>query len=156
MTRLALVALLAGGVLSMSGCTIQKAVQVDVQVLDGSMVLVKPTNGLTRGGETVVKIENYSQRPVNVILAETTLPAKQLPKKLVNALSPRDDSRIVGMTSRIGKAKVTFAYGAIPQPAPQVSSLHVYLKPGKRYLLFDALGGYAHGVSLVLEPPRSK
>ena len=60
------------------------------------------------------------------------------------------------MTSRVDKAKVTLAYGAIPQPSPSVVTLHVYLKPGTHYLLFDQLGGYAHGVALVLVPPRSK
>lgn len=148
-------ALLACAVLVAAGCSIPKAAQVDVQVVDGHIVLVKPAGGLQRGGETVLKIENYADHPVDIILAETSLPATRLPKKLVTAVTTRDDHRIVALTSRIDKAKVTFAYGAIPQPAPRVVSLHVYLKPGRRYLLFDALGGYAHGVWLALVPPRS-
>jgi hypothetical protein len=140
----------------LGGCGIQKAARVEVQVLDNQIVLLKPADGLQRGGETVLKIDNYAQHPVNMVLAETDATAATLPHKLIDAVTPRDDSRIVAMTSRVDKAKVTFAYGAIPSPAPRIATLHVYLKPGKRYLLFDKLGGYARGIALVLVPPSSK
>ena len=140
-----------------SGClALTKAAQVDVQVLDGSIVLIKPTGGVQHGGETVLKIENFAQRPVNMVLVQTSLPAARLPKKLIDAVSARDDSRIVGVTSAIDKVGVAFVYGAIPQPSPKVATLHVYLKPGKRYLLFDKLGGYAHGVALSFVVPDKK
>lgn len=153
--RLALAALVAAGVLSAGGCAIERAAQVEVQVLDGQIVLIKPTGGLQRGGETVIKIDNFATRPVNMVLARTTAPANHVPQKLVDAVSPRDDDRIVAMTSRVDKVGVQYQFGAIPQPSPRVVKLHVYLKPGQRYLLFDKLGGYAHGMVIVLVPPRS-
>jgi hypothetical protein len=104
-----------------------------------------------------LKIDNYSHRPVNMVLAETTIPPKQLPAKLVDADNLRDDGRIVGITSRIDKVGVAYQFGAIPQAAPKIARLHVYLKPGKRYVLFDKLDdGYKHGVAIVLTVPRSK
>lgn len=140
--------------LVLSGCGIPTAAHVEVDVLDTKMVLVKPANGVLRGGETVIKLENYASHPVNVVLAETPLHAAQLPAALVDAVSPRDDRRIVAMTSRVDKVGVTFAYGAIPNPLPRIASLHVYLKAGKRYLLFDKLGGYRNGIALQLSPGR--
>jgi hypothetical protein len=140
-----------------SGClALTKAAHVEVQVLDGSIVLIKPTGGIQHGGETVLKIDNFAQRPVNMVLVETSLPAKRLPKKLVDAVSARDDKRIVGITSQISKVGVAFVYGAIPQASPKVATLHVYLKAGKRYLLFDKLGGYEHGVALAFVVPAKK
>jgi hypothetical protein len=152
--RLALVLLAACGVLSASGCALQRAAQVELQVLDGQIVMIKPSGGLQRGGETVIKIDNFAPRPVSIVLAKTDAPANHVPKKLVDAVSPRDDDRIVAMTSRVDKVGVAYQYGAIPQPSPRVVKLHVYLKPGQRYLLFDQLGGYAHGMVIALVPPR--
>jgi hypothetical protein len=151
-------AVAAGGLLlSASGClALHKAAHVEVQVTDTRIVLYKPSDGLERGGETVLKIDNYAQHPVNMILAKTTLSAAQLPPSLLDAVTARDDSRIVAMTSRVDKAGITLAYGAIPNPSPKVVSLHVYLEPGKRYLLFDKLGGYKHGLALVLNVPRRR
>ncbi|HEX3807541.1 MAG TPA: hypothetical protein VHV52_12260 [Gaiellaceae bacterium] len=151
----------AGGIcmtLSVSGCfSIPRAAHVEVQVQDGSVTLLKPVGGLQHSGETVLKIDNYSERPINMVLAETTLPPSQMPAKLVDANTPRDDSRIVGITSRVDKVGVAYEFGAIPQAAPKVATLHVYLKPGKRYVLFDKLDeGYKHGVTIVLVAPRSK
>lgn len=148
--------LVAAAALLLSGCGIQKASHVEVQVLDNGITLLKPSDGKLRGGETVLKIDNLSHSPVNMVLAETDATAATLPRKLVDAVTPRDDSRIVAMTSRVDKAGVTFAYGAIPNPAPRIATLHVYLKPGRRYLLFDKLGGYIRGVALVLVPRRSR
>jgi hypothetical protein len=156
MRRVLLLAVAACAVISLTGCmTIRKAEHVEVQVLDDRVVLVKPANGLQRGGETVLKIMNFGQSPVNMVLAETTAVPTAIPASLVDAVSPRDDDRIVAMTSRVDKAGVSLSFG-FPAPAPKVVSLHVYLKPGKRYLLFDKLGGYAHGVALTLVPPRSR
>lgn len=151
--RLALAALAVAAVLSASGCAIEKAQQVELQVLPDKIVLIKPADGLERGGETVLKIDNFAPHPVNMVLAETTAPVGRVPQKLVDAVSPRDDDRIVAMTSQVDKVGVVYQYGAIPQPSPKVASLHVYLKPGRRYLLFDKLGGYAHGVVIALTPP---
>lgn len=137
-----------------TGCfSLQKAAQVEVQVTDTSITILKPTGGLQRGGETVLKIDNYAERPVNLVLAETNASPKDLPKKLIDAVTPRDDSRIVAITSRIDKVGVKYTYGAIPGPDPKVATMHVYLKPGRRYLLFDKLGGYEHGVAIALVPP---
>jgi hypothetical protein len=151
-----LVAAAVAGAIALSGClALRKAAHVEVQVLDNRIVLIKPAGGLQRGGETVLKIDNYAQTPVNMELAETTAPADRIPQKLVDAVTPRDDSRIVAITSRVDKVGTSLQYGAIPQPSPRVVTMHVYLKPGKRYLLFDKLGGYARGVVLVLVAPRS-
>ena len=152
-----LLAALLGMSICVSGClSIPKAAKVEVQVQDGSVTLYKPVGGLQRGGETVLKIDNYATHSVNMVLAETNAPLDRLPAKLVDATSGRDDSQIVGMTSRLDKAGTVYQYGAIPQPSPKVATLHVYLKPGKRYVLFDKLGGYANGMAIVLTVPRSK
>lgn len=154
MRRLLLLGAAACVAMTASGClSLERAAQVEVQVLNDRIVLFKPAEGLQRGGETVLKIDNYANHPVNMVLAETTAPARRIPQKLIDAVSPRDDDRIVAMTSVVDKATVFINFGA-PAPAPRVARMHVYLKPGKRYLLFDKLGGYAQGIAIVLVPPK--
>lgn len=140
--------------LSLAGCGIPEASHLEIQVADHGMVLLKPGNGIVRSGETVIKIENYATHPVNMILAQTQLPATRLPRRLIDAVSPSDDGRIIAMTSRVDKAGVTLAMGAFPSPLPRIAELHVYLQAGKRYMLFDKLGGYRDGVAFRFKPIR--
>lgn len=153
MRKLLVILVVLAAVLSLAGCAIPMATQVEVQVLDNRIVVVKPSNGRLPGGEAVIKIDNYATHAVNMVLAKTSLPAARLPTRLVDAVSPSADSRIVAMTSRVDKVGVTLAMGAFPNPLPRIALLHVYLEPGKRYLLFDSLrGGYKRGIALQLIP----
>lgn len=153
MRKLLVIAAVLAAAVSLAGCAIPMASQVEVQVLDNRIVVVKPSSGHLPGGETVIKIDNYAAHDVNIVLAKTSLPATRLPAHLVDAVSPSADSRIVAMTSRVDKVGVTLAMGAFPNPLPRIAVMHVYLQPGKRYLLFDALhGGYRHGIALPLTP----
>ena len=155
--RALLFAVAVCGAITCSGClALRKAQQVEVQIQNTSIQLFKPAGGLQHGGETVVKIDNYANRPINMILAETNAPLDRLPQKLIDAVNPRDDSQIVGMTSRMDKAKIVLELGAIPSPSPRVATMHVYLVPGRRYVLFDKLGGYAQGIAIVLNVPKSR
>jgi hypothetical protein len=147
--------LLAAGALA-SGCGVQlTAVQLKVNVDNGSMTLVEPESGRFHGGEVVITVVNATDQKRQFTLAETSSPPKKLPEGIVSALSYRDDSRVVDVTGVMREAKVELRYGALPEPQPTETKLHVYLKPNTPYLLFDRLGGYRDGYSLRLEAHSS-
>lgn len=144
---LLLLALAAGA----SGCDLHlRAVQLKVDVSDGSMRLIKPTDGRYGGGEVVITIVNNTDQKRQFTLAETDATPKRIPHGILDAYSDRDDSRVVAVSGVMRPASVELAFGALPQPQPTEVKLHVYLRPGKRYLLFDRLGGYRTGLALPL------
>ncbi|HET7568148.1 MAG TPA: hypothetical protein VFJ91_09175 [Gaiellaceae bacterium] len=144
---LLLLALAAGA----SGCGLRlRAVQLKVDVSDGSMRLIEPTSGRYAGGEVVITIVNNTDQRRQFTLAETDAAPKAIPHGVLDAYSDRDDSRVVAVSGVMRPASVELAFGALPQPQPTETKLHVFLHPGKRYLLFDRLGGYRHGLALPL------
>jgi ABC-type branched-subunit amino acid transport system ATPase component len=135
-----------------SGCGLQlRAEQLEVDVSDGTMRLIKPLDGKFRGGEVVITIMNNTDARRQFTLAETGAAPANLPGDIVNAYSYRDESKVVAVTGVMRPAEIELIFGAIPQAQPTVSRLHVYMHPGRPYLLFDRLGGYRQGIALRLQ-----
>jgi len=155
MRRRAVAVPLALSVLALAGCvSVPKAAQVELQIQDDGIVLVRPTGGeLVQSGETVITILNYSSAEREFVLAETDASPESLPTALVEAISARDDDRIVAMTPPMDEVGDTTLLG-IPQQLATVTSVHVHLAAGERYLLFDRLGGYDDGIAIELIPPN--
>ena len=150
-----LATLLAGVALLGSGCGLQlEAVQLEVRLDDTGFVLVKPASGSFPGGETVITIQNITAQKRQFTLAQTSASPKQIPTKLVAALSYQDDGQVAAVTGVMRAAQLQSQFGLVPQLQPTEEKLHVYMAPGKPYLLFDRLGGYKHGVALRLQPRK--
>jgi hypothetical protein len=149
--RLAAVAALAlalGG----SGCGLRlQAEHVKVEVEDGSVRLVEPTDGTIRAGEVVIEILNLTDARRQFTLAKTAAAPDRLPRDLVDAYSYRDDADVVAVTGVMRPAEVQLQFGSIPRPQATKVKLHVYLHENRPYLLFDRLGGYREGYALKLE-----
>lgn len=144
-----LLVVLASG---LSGCGVQLGAEhVTVAIRDGEMQLVEPADREIRAGEVVLRIENFTFDRRQVVLARTTSPPDQLPERLATALRGRDDPAVVAVSGRMRPAKTVVA-GFLPTTAPAVDALHIHLRPGERYLLWDRLGGLQEGLALALEP----
>jgi hypothetical protein len=151
-TRVAAVALLAAAAAVTSGCSLQlRAVQLKIEVDAGSMRLISPVSGIFHGGETVITIVNTTSERRQFTLAQTALPPARLTTSLLDAFSYRDNSEVVDVTGVMRGSKVQLVFGAIPQAVPTQTRLHVYLRAGEPYLLFDRLGGYKSGLALRIE-----
>lgn len=147
----ALAVLLLALAVAGSGCGVRlTAVQLKVDVSDGSMRLIKPESGRYAGGEVVITIDNNTDQRRQFTLAETDAAPKRIPQGILDAYSDRDDHRVVAVSGVMRPETVELAFGALPQPQPTEVKLHVYLRPGKRYLLFDRLGGYRQGLAIAL------
>jgi len=154
--RVGLVAVFAAVVCCSSGCDLHlEAVQLKVDVSDGSMRLIKPANGVYRGGEVVITIVNDTDQKRQFTLARTSSSAKAIPKKILDAYSDRDDSRVAAVSGVMRPSKIVLAFGALPEPQPTQTKLHVYLHANTPYLLFDRLGGYRNGLALRLDAKGS-
>ncbi|HET7572620.1 MAG TPA: hypothetical protein VFJ77_08125 [Gaiellaceae bacterium] len=146
-----LAAVLAALAATASGCGVRlEAVQLKVDVTDGSMRLVKPESGRYAGGEVVITIVNNTDQRRQFTLARTDASPKHLPRDVLDAYSDRDDKRVVAVSGVMRAASVELAFGALPQPRPTETKLHVYLHEGDQYVLFDRLGGYRNGLALKL------
>jgi hypothetical protein len=131
-----------------SGCSVElRAEQVQVRIDNASMKLDLPKDRPIKSGEVVIKIENYTYAKRQIVLARTTLDPGALPQKLATALRGQDHKDVVSVTAVMRSAK-TELVGILPGTVPSVTTLHVNLKRGESYLLFDRLGGLAAGQSL--------
>ena len=103
------------------------------------------------GGETVITVINDDgANKVQIVLAKHD--SEELPPDLLEAESPRDDDRIVGMTPILDARDIeqqgVYAYDR------DAHRFHFYLDPDETYVLFDRLGGVDRGVVKVLHPYR--
>lgn len=152
--RRALVLLLALPAIAFvsSGCSLQlRAIRVKVEVDNGAMRLLSPSSGRFHGGEVVITVVNFTDAKRQFTLARVSGP-QNIPKHVLDAYSYRDDSRVVAVSGVVRPAKVVLAFGALPEPQPTQTTLHIYLHENVTYLLFDRLGGYRHGLALRLRP----
>jgi hypothetical protein len=151
----AIAGLLAGVALLGSSCSVQlEAVQLEVRLDDTGFVLAKPASGSFRGGETVITIMNVTSQKRQFTLAQTSAKPTQIPTSILNAFSYQDDARVAAVSGVMRGARLQSQFGLVPQLQPTEEKLHVYMQPGKPYLLFDRLGGYKHGVVLRLQPRK--
>jgi hypothetical protein len=152
-SRFVTAAVAAAVVFSLSGCLgIPEAAQLELEVYDDRIELVRPREGISASGETVITLRNYSNAEIELVLAETDAAADELPEPLVVAISPRDDDRIVAMTPPMEQVGSTTRLG-LAQPLPSLASMHVYLEAETRYLLYDRLDGFDEGIAIELIPP---
>lgn len=146
-------AVVAGAALVGSGCGVQlRAEELKVEAGDGSIRIVEPDDGRVSSGEIVITIVNQTSERRQFTLARGDAAPAKIPEELVDAYSYRDDSDIVAVTGVMRAAEVELQFGSIPRPVPTETKLHVHLRSGTSYLLFDRLGGYRHGYALRLEP----
>lgn len=137
--------------LLLPGCDVQlTAEQITVRLEQQGASLLDAT-GRFRGGEMVITVENYTGNRRRPVLVETDLPPEQLPDEIVEATSAQADDAVVAVGGLMQPAKATIV-GFEPVTEPSVVKLHVYLKPGSRYLLVDGRGGHDEGLSIELMP----
>lgn len=136
--------------LALAGCGVPlRADQVVIYAQpDEGIHVVEPVAG-PRGGETVIRIENYTPAERQFVLARTDAAVDALPADLAGARKPSDHEAVVAVTEEMEPVERDFA-GVLPYDVPSVKTLHVHLRPGQRYLLFDRLNPAADGSWLEL------
>ena len=145
-----LAALTALALVGSSACSVSlRAEQVKVRVNNDTMLLDLPKDRAIKSGEVVITIENYTYAKRQIVLAKTDLEPGALPDKLATALTGQDHKDVVAVTAVMRSAK-TELVGILPGTVPSVITLHVNLKRGESYLLWDRLGGLPTGQALRL------
>lgn len=150
--------LLAGAVIAAlacgaAGCVPLDAAQLTVNVTSKGVTLQPPPLGY-HGGETVITIQNFTAARQQFVLAQTSMNPAQFPSKLAHALTPSADPLVVDVSAQLPPGRAGFS-GLIPIVTPGTATLHDYLAPGKRYVLFDRLGTRRYRtLYLVIVPPR--
>ena len=137
----------------LGGCgVVLDAPKVSLLVREDQIVYVGGSGDEAKlvGGETVLRVSNDSGDTRQIVLARLGQ-TSSIPLELLEAESPRDDERILGMSHELEPKKSTFASGGFGYEF-DTASFHVYLAPGDRYVLFDRLGGYEDGVVLEFVP----
>jgi len=146
--RLALVALAA--LVVAPGCGVRLGAEhATVRLRDDKMELAIPTARAVRSGEVVITVENYTFTRRQVVLARTDQQPPALAPRLATAARGRDDEAVVAVTGTMRSATRTIA-GFLPTTVPSKQNLHVHLRPGEQYVLFDRLGGLDKGLYLTL------
>lgn len=146
-------AVLAGVALGAASCVPLDAAQLTVNVTSKGVSLQPPPLGY-HGGETVITIQNYTGARQQFVLAQTNMTPAQFPRKLAHALTPSADPLVVDVSAQLPAGRAGFS-GLIPIVTPGIATLHDYLQPGKRYVLFDRLGTRRYRtLYLVIIPPR--
>lgn len=134
------VAWLLGAVLVLAGCSgvVFDAPEVTILVKDDRIVYAAAgAEERLVGGETVVRIENDSNRRHQVVLARLG-DATTIPPDLRQAESPREDGRILGMSHELEPRESTFESGGFGYETDG-TSFHVHLRAGERYVVFDRM-----------------
>lgn len=130
-----------------------KAARATVLIRDHEIVYTGPADEAALvGGETVLTLRNDGTQRHRIVLAETDVAPDRLPAKLRTARQMRDDARIKGVTKDLKPKEAALAGGGLGFIL-DADSFHVYLRPGRTYLLYDSLaGGVANGVHLAFLP----
>jgi hypothetical protein len=102
------------------------------------------------GGETVLELRNDGQQERRLVLAKLAAGDARVPPEIRDADDVRDDSRIVAMTRTLEAKESTLAAGGLGFKIDG-ASMHIYLAPGARYVVFDTIGD---AVELIVEPGR--
>lgn len=118
------------------------------------MAVVTPKSHQIRTGEVVITVENYTGSKRQPVLLRTKLTVDQLPQSLVSAPAESTDSAVVMIGGVMEKAKAEII-GFLPVTEPSTAKLHVFLRAGEHYLLFDALGGQPEQMNLSVVPHGS-
>jgi hypothetical protein len=141
-------------VTTLAGCIgVPKAAKATFDVTDTAVTISAPDGGRLDGsGETVILLRNFTKAKRQLVLVEGAFAADNLPSSVLDANRASDDKRIVAISSKMGKVKVVASFGT-PQPDPTTTRLHVYLRAGRTYTLFDQLGGYRQGMLLTFTVP---
>lgn len=152
---LATAALVAG---SLSGCgVVLDAPEVTLLVRDNAIVFSGPQDrDALVAGEVKLVIRNDGANEHRVVLAQiaTTRP-EQLPRSMAKAEFARDDDRILAVTKDLKPKEATFAGGGLGYKIDS-ARMHVHLRPGEPYVLFDSLKrGSLEGVFLRFVPKRA-
>lgn len=149
-------AVLSAAAVLLSACgVVFDAPEVTLLVRDEGIVYVGGSGDAERvvGGETVVRVSNDSSEPREVVLARLG-EQRTIPQQLLEAESPRDDDRILGISPVLEPKESSFESGGFGYEY-DTASFHVYLAPGERYVVFDRLGGSPSEVRLDIVPGES-
>lgn len=152
---LLLVAVIAA---SLSACgVVLNAPEITFIVRDDRIVYSGPQDREALvAGEAKLILRNDGEQFHRIVLArfDSEGPA-QLPSSMATAEFPRDDERILAITKDLEPKEATFAGGGIGYRIDE-AQLHVHLRPGEQYILFDSLNrGADRGVYLELVPKRA-
>lgn len=148
-----MLALCAITVLAQPACAgvVLDAPNVTLLVRDADIVYASNADaGRLVGGETVLELRNDGQMERRLVLAKLPAGVSRVPPEVRDADDVRDDSRIVAMTRTLKAKESTLAAGGLGFKIDG-ASMHVYLSPGGRYVVFDTLGD---AVELIVEPGR--
>jgi hypothetical protein len=112
-------------------------VQVDIVSRDAKV----PT------GETVVVVQNQSDRSVRVLLLKDAPPLDQLPDEVLHAVSPLDSHYVVAASNTVKKRKNELATGGLGYRIYK-TSFHVHFAAGHRYSVIAVADDRVDGIQV--------
>jgi hypothetical protein len=96
-------------------------------------------------GETVVTIQNQSDRSVRVLLLKDAPDIRDLPREVLRAVSPLDSRYVVAASNTVKKRKNELATGGLGYRVYS-TSFHVHFARGHHYTVVAVAGDRVDGL----------
>jgi hypothetical protein len=138
------------GCASASGCNgvVLKAPRFVVDVVpNGVQVDVLSRDVRVPSGETIVLVQNQSDRTVRVLLLKDAPATSDLPPAVLDAVGPLDSDYVVAASNDVEKRKNELATGGLGYRI-YTTSFHVHFAKGHRYSLVAVADDRVDGIQV--------